>query len=347
MDVRYSEEQVALRDSAVQLAQRLAPHTVAEIDQNERAMKLHAAVESAGWREFRTATEDGSAWGSGVEVALVAEELGRRLADTSFLGPTLAAEFRRLAGAPAASEQETVAFAGGLGDAAVARGGLVPPDAVALDAQGATTAVLLVPDGDRFSLGRATIGSVRQDVDLTRPAFHFSASAPVIALEGQRRPVSPDDLARWRCLGLAATCADLVGAMRGALDLACDYARTRRQYGATIGSFQAVQHLLADALVSVEGSRSIALHAAWAVDALDGPEALKAAVMAKAYCSRAARNVCETAIQIHGGIGNTWDCLAHVYLRRVLVSAEILGGVGTSLDQVLAAHGIGSDHGLR
>jgi len=152
-----------------------------------------------------------------------------------------------------------------------------------------------------------------------------------------------DDLTRWQSLGLAVACADLVGAMRGALTLATDYARERRQYGAAIGSFQAVQHMLADAHVATEGSRSIALHAAWAVDALPADDALGAASAAKAYCARAARSVCETSIQVHGGIGNTWECLAHVYLRRALFSTEVLGGIGDNLQRVLAARGVGGD----
>ncbi len=173
--------------------------------------------------------------------------------------------------------------------------------------------------------------------------------APGVGGDSRRasRALDPDDLDRWTALGLAVTAADLVGVMRGALDLACDYARERRQYGVAIGSFQAVQHLLADALVATEGSRSIALHAAWAVDALPAPDALAAASAAKAYCSRAARAVCETAIQVHGGIGNTWECLAHVYLRRALHSTELLGGVGPNLARVLSAEGLGGDHGLR
>jgi alkylation response protein AidB-like acyl-CoA dehydrogenase len=80
---------------------------------------------------------------------------------------------------------------------------------------------------------------------------------------------------------------------------------------------------------------------------LDGPGALEAASTAKAYCARAARSVCETAIQVHGGIGNTWECLAHVFLRRALLSSEVLGGVGANLARVLAARGIGGDDGLR
>src|SRR5205823_10751746 len=106
---------------------------------------------------------------------------------------------------------------------------------------------------------------------------------------------------------------DLVGTMRGAVDLTVDYAKQRRQYGQPIGSFQAVQHLLADAAVHLEGSRSATLYAAWAADALAPADALAAAASAKANASRAARTVCEIAIQVHGGIGNTWDCLARVH----------------------------------
>jgi alkylation response protein AidB-like acyl-CoA dehydrogenase len=112
--------------------------------------------------------------------------------------------------------------------------------------------------------------------------------------------------------------------------------------------------MLADAHVAMEGSRSIALHAAWAVDALPAGDALAAASAAKAYCARAARSVGETSIQVHGGIGNTWECLAHVFLRRALFSIEVLGGIGDSLQRVLASRGVGGDrlglgveHGLR
>jgi alkylation response protein AidB-like acyl-CoA dehydrogenase len=159
--------------------------------------------------------------------------------------------------------------------------------------------------------------------------------------------ISDDDVVHWTALGLATTCADLVGATQGAIDVAVDHALHRQQYGKPIGSFQAVQHLLADAVVHVEGSRSTTLYAAWAVDALSPTEALGAAAAAKAYSARAARTACEIAIQVHGGIGNTWECLAHVYLRRVLHSTDVLGGVGASLARVLEHSGIRGGNGLR
>ena len=347
MDVRLSPEQVAVRDAAAQVVDRLGPNVVAELDDPERAAKLDAAVEASGWRELRTATDDGTPWASAVEVALVAEELGRGLGDAAFLGATLAAELRRRAGAPPAQGLETVVLAADLAQLCMIDSGSVPPGALAVDAFAAHVALVLVDGADGCSIGTVTLGpgtlgpgTLGPDTrgpDLTRPLAGVPAPGTVTVLGGQTRRLGPDDVAAWQSLGLATTSADLVGVMRGALALAVEYARERRQYGAAIGSFQAVQHLLADALVAMEGARSIALHAAWAVDALPAPEALAAASAAKAYCARAARSVCETAIQVHGGIGNTWDCLAHVFLRRALLSTDVLGGVGPNLDRVLAA----------
>jgi alkylation response protein AidB-like acyl-CoA dehydrogenase len=351
MDVRLSAEQVALRDSAAQVVARLGPHAVGDLDDAERAGKLDAAVAAAGWRELRAATDGGRPWASAVEVGIVAEELGRGLADTAFLGPTLAAELRRLAGAPAATAPETVALLPDLSGPAVAAGGVLAPGAVAIDAAGATSALVLVPDdggGGGHTLAVADLGGPAVPVDLTRPGVALAAATAVtpLALAGEGDDGGPaalpaEALARWTALGLAVTAADLVGTMAGAVHLATDYAKDRRQYGRPIGAFQAVQHLLADAFVATEGARSAARHAAWAVDALPPGDALGAAAVAKAYGARAGRAACEAAIQVHGGIGNTWECLAHVHLRRALLAADVLGGVGPNLDRVLAHRGIG------
>jgi len=346
MDVRLSSEQQALRDSVAQVVDRLGPGAVRDLDDGERSAKLDAAVAASGWRELRVPLVGSVPLASGVEAAIVAEELGRGLADTPFLGPTLAAELRRLAGAPAAGTTETVAFTGSLATVAVADPA-VPTGSVAPDAQGATSALVLVPDGTHYALATVVVDPAGPGTDLTR-AGAVVEPGPAVPVEGRGAcRLSGDDLSTWTALGLALGCADLVGVMRGAVDLAVGYASDRRQFGRPIGSFQAVQHLLADAFVLMEGSRSVALHAAWSVDALGPVGALAAASVAKAYCARAARTVCETVIQVHGGIGNTWECLAHVFLRRALLSTEVLGGVGTSLDRVIAHHGMGGDRGLR
>jgi alkylation response protein AidB-like acyl-CoA dehydrogenase len=151
---------------------------------------------------------------------------------------------------------------------------------------------------------------------------------------GESRRLTRDDLAAWSALGLALTSADLVGIMRGVLDVTVAYAKDRKQYGVAIGAFQAVQHLLAEARCLLEGAVSAALYPAWAVDQLSSDEARAAGRVAKAYCARAARTVCETAVQVHGGIGNTWDCIVHVYLRRALLSSQWFGDDGEQLRQL-------------
>jgi alkylation response protein AidB-like acyl-CoA dehydrogenase len=342
MDVRLSPEQVALRDSAAHVVDRLGPHAVGELDDPERAGKLDDAVAASGWRALRTATDDGAPWASGVEVALVAEELGRGLADAPFLGPTLAAELRRLAGAPPAASPETVALTPDLSALGCRPEGTPAGGCVAVDARGATTALMLVPAAGGHTLGQVALADGVGRVDLTRATVALDPAAAVVPVPDQAQLITDEAQTRWTALGLALTSADLVGTMRGAVQLATDYAKDRRQYGKAIGSFQAVQHLLADAFVAMDGARSAALHAAWAVDALPARDGLAAAAVAKAYGARAARNVCETAIQVHGGIGNTWECLAHVHLRRALLSSDVLGGTGANLARVLDHHGIES-----
>jgi hypothetical protein len=218
--------------------------------------------------------------------------------------------------------------------------------AVGVDAAGATAALLLVETPGGSSLGRVDVTNARFTVDLTRPvATPLPETGPVLL--PRQVTVTKEDFTAWTALAITLTCADLLGAMAGAVQLACNYAKERRQYGQPIGAFQAVQHLLADAHVATEGARSVTRHAAWSVDALGADDALAAASLAKAYCARAARAACETSIQVHGGIGNTWDCLAHVYLRRALTSIDMFGGVGINLTRVLIHHKVGEPHGLR
>ncbi len=167
-------------------------------------------------------------------------------------------------------------------------------------------------------LGREPAASapVHDAVDLTH------SLAGVVESPAELGELSSDDAARWYALALTATTADLVGSARGTLMLATEYAKVREQYGATIGSYQAVRHMLAEGLALIEGSTSVLRHAAWAVDELPPVEAVEAGRIAKIYCARSALTVCETSIQVHGGIGNTWECLAHVYLRRVLTATQ-------------------------
>ncbi|HEX4287703.1 MAG TPA: acyl-CoA dehydrogenase family protein [Trebonia sp.] len=286
MDARLSPEQRDLRAAAARLADSLGPQSVHDLtDEGDgRLARLEKAVAATGWRTLRS---DGA---SGVELAIVAEEFARGLVDVPYLGPALADALQ------ASTEPTTIAV-----------------DGVAVDARGIAQALVL----SGISVSAARAADVIAGVDLTR------VSKELIGPLEQVGVISAERASRWQALALVATTADLLGAARGAHALACDYAKVRAQYGHKIGSYQAVSHPLAEGLALIEGSVSILRYAAWAVDETKPEDAIRAARLAKVYCAKAARTVCETSIQVHGGIGNTWDCLAHVYLRRVLAATEL------------------------
>jgi len=338
MDTRLTPEQAELQRTARQLARQLGPRAVADLDDAKRRERLAEAVRAAGWLELRQDRGDGGPLASGVEAALIAEALGETVADVAFSGPVLAADLARRAGVspvPGAG----VAFAADLVDPAVVSGPETDAPLVAVDA-GAATAYVLVPEGEghRVETSGPSGGS-----DLTRALRPIQAGARVQPVDGS--PLTRDDLDAWTALGLALTSADLVGLMRGVIDASVAYAGERKQYGVAIGSFQAVQHLLAEAHTRMEGAASAAAYPAWAADALAPDEARAAGRVAKAYAARAARTVCETAVQVHGGIGNTWDCMVHVHLRRALLSSQWFGGDGEMLRQLERTR-LGADLGV-
>jgi alkylation response protein AidB-like acyl-CoA dehydrogenase len=125
-------------------------------------------------------------------------------------------------------------------------------------------------------------------------------------------------------LATVAVCGELVGGMEWVLETAVEYARSREQFGRPIGAFQAVQHKCADILYFLESARSAAHAAAWAVSVEDA-DADAAVSVAKAFCSDAAREAGNLGIQVHGGIGFTWEHDLHLYYRRAK-SDEILFG---------------------
>jgi hypothetical protein len=288
MDVRLTAEQQQLRDAAAKLADDLGPGAVSDLADNERIARLDKQVKTTGWRSLRS---DGA---TGVEVAIVAEEFGRRLVDVPFLGPVLADDLARHIDTDA-------------------QGATIAVDDRVIDARGAQRALFL----SGTAVLATGLGDGRTEADLTR------AEASMVGSPVTLGEVSADVAAQWQALALVTTTADLVGIARGAHAVAVDYAKIREQYGKQIGSYQAIAHLLAESLALIEGSVSVLRHAAWAVDELTPAEAIRAAQVAKIYCARATRTVCETAVQVHGGIGNTWECLVHVYLRRALTSTEL------------------------
>ena len=226
MDVRLTAEQQQLRDAAAKLADDLGPAAVQDLDDDRRIARLDKQIAATGWRSLRS---DGA---SGVEVAIVAEEFGRRLVDTPFLGPVLADDLAHRIGTDAGAA--TVAV-----------------DDRAIDARGARRALSLSGN----TVLAADLGAVRDAADLTRAEAELVGSAETLG-------ELPDEAAaRWQALALVTASADLVGIARGAQAVACDYAKIREQYGKQIGSYQAIAHLLAESLEVIQRTSAVILAA--------------------------------------------------------------------------------------
>jgi alkylation response protein AidB-like acyl-CoA dehydrogenase len=320
MDTRDTPEQAELRRTAHRLARELGPRTVADLDDEKRSERLAEAVRDAGWLELRLDGGDGAPFASGIEAAIIADALGEAVADVPFAGPVLAADLARRAGVRP-FEGAVVAFSPDLIDAAVVPGAATDMRFFAVDcaAAGPASAYVLAPEGDGYRLATVEVDGASDGTDLTRAVRPIPAGTSRLPVADPSRLLTRADLDAWAALGLALMSADLVGLMRGVLGASVAYARERRQYGVPIGTFQAVQHLLA--------------------------EARAAGRVAKAYCARAARTVCETAVQVHGGMGTTWDCIVHVHLRRALLSSQWFGDDGEQLRQLERTR-LGVSHGL-
>ena len=235
MDVRLTAEQQQLRDAAAKLADDLGPGAVQDLADESRIARLDKQIEATGWRSLRS---DGA---SGVEVAIVAEEFGRRLVDAPFLGPVLADDLARRIGTDSAGVT-TIAV-----------------DDRAIDARGYQRALLL--SGTTVLAVDLGAGRRRRRLDQGRSRHRGIAGRP---RRGVRRCCRP-----MACARAGHHVGGPGGRSRAArTPLACDYAKIREQYGKAIGSYQAVAHLLAESLALIEGSVSVLRHAAWAVDEL-------------------------------------------------------------------------------
>lgn len=148
-------------------------------------------------------------------------------------------------------------------------------------------------------------------------------------------------LAHGQVVGAALLAAELTGVAAYSLSSTVDYVQQRSQFGRTIGSFQAVKHTLADMMVQVEAARSASLYAAAALD-LGGDEAIEASSIAKAWCGDAANHCTGEAIQLHGGIGFTWEHPAHLYFKRARASFAWLGSPAWHREIVAVRLGLGA-----
>jgi alkylation response protein AidB-like acyl-CoA dehydrogenase len=363
MNLELTEEQVALRDTTQRFLAEKAP-----ISDHVRPLLDDATgTTEAVWRGLADlgttgllVPEDyGGAGMTMVEAGVVAEELGAALHPGPWLSTAVAATralIRLGAGATAPkllagiAEGTTIATIGFLdvanssvaasrhGDDTVLRGEI----AAVPDAAAATVLLVLAEDGDGTGLFAVQTDSPglsvtpERGIDQTRKEFRVALdSAPAQQLAS----VSPDAVTAVVDDVLIAAAADALGAARAVTDLAVEYAKARQQFGQLIGSFQAVQHMCVDMYETVEMARSGVIHALWASDNADAAQRHLAAVRAKAFSGQLA-TVGDTAIQVFGGIGYTWEHDAHLYLKRLLSWSGLLGGPDrylTELGKNLAA----------
>ena len=146
-------------------------------------------------------------------------------------------------------------------------------------------------------------------------------------------------LAHVQTVAAGLLSAELTGVAAFSLASTVDYVQQRVQFGRVVGSFQAVKHTLADMMVQVEAARSASLYAAAAID-LGGEEAVEAASIAKAWCGDAANYCAGEAIQLHGGIGFTWEHPAHLYFKRARSSSQWLGSPAVHRERVARLMGL-------
>jgi alkylation response protein AidB-like acyl-CoA dehydrogenase len=262
-----------------------------------------------GWAGIAVGEEHGGQGMGVVDLCVLLEELGAACAPVPLLGSALAALALDAAGSDDQRERWLGALASGSARGALGDGGLVP------DADGADVVVVVPGDGH----ARLVPGDGIAAVVAIDPTRRHGRVPPNVG-----DPL-PGDAGAVRDRALVAVSAELVGVARRGLEMTLAYVKERKQFGVPVGSFQAVQHRAAQMLLDVEGARAATLFAAWTADA--EPERLPmAAAMAKAWASDAARSVTAAAIQLHGGIGFTWEADVHWLFKRAQVASRFLGG---------------------
>jgi alkylation response protein AidB-like acyl-CoA dehydrogenase len=181
--------------------------------------------------------------------------------------------------------------------------------------------------------------SAMPSLDATRPLGEVVLEGVPVAHDAYLGD-APNSGAMARALdaGVVAMASEQVGGARACLDASVDYAKTRYQFGRPIGSFQAVKHMCANMLVALEHARSVAWHAAATFD--DPDESRISVPLAKSVCSDGFLKIAGDNIQVHGGIGFTWEHDAHLYFKRAKADSLLLGSVDSYRDRLADAIGI-------
>ena len=360
MNFDFTDDQQAIKRTARDfIAARYRPDVV-------RALAEDSAVPSddqwrelaeLGWPGVIIPESDGGLGLGAVELVVIQEELGYAIVPSPFFASVAATSLLVAAGTAAQRERWLRALADGKSRGTLAvwddRAGWAPnhselepssdgtltgtkiavPDAISADF------VVVAGAGGRHYLVETGAPGVEltpeKSLDPTRRLFTLTLSqAPAEPLEP-----APEQIAHAYNTIVTALAAENVGVAQRALEMAVEYAKDRKQFDRPIGSYQAVAHRCAQMLLEVEGARSLSYWAAWALD--HEPEtAARAASMAKAFASDAGYRVTASSLQVHGGIGFTWEHDLHFYLKRAKANAHAFGDARWHRDRVAELAGV-------
>jgi len=367
MEFDLSKPQQLLKDSARELlARQCKPERVRELMETETANddEIWRTISDQGWTGLIIPEEHGGLGLGLLEMAVVSEEIGRACLPGAFLSTLFSAALVERAGSPKQKASYLGAIAAGELKATVAQleasaswnlesikvraerengnfrlsgRKLFVPDAAIAD-----LLICVARNGESHMLlpvGRGAHGlsmKAMPSMDATRKIYEVTfdevsvSETEVFGADGDARGA----LSHAIQVATVALCAEMVGGMQWVLDTTVEYAKTRQQFGRSIGSFQAVQHQCADMLLMTESARSAVYYAAWALTEGDSAAA-RAVSIAKAYCSDATREVGNRGVQIHGGIGFTWEHDLHLYYKRSKAS-EVMFGDATFHRELIA-----------
>jgi alkylation response protein AidB-like acyl-CoA dehydrogenase len=355
MQFGLSESQEFLKDSARKFFAGECP-----ISEVRRLMETETAYDAALWSKLTDQGYTGIVFpeeyggvGLGkVELMLLMEEAGRALLPGPFFSTVvLAGSLLDAVAAPAHKKQYLAPICRGEARATVAfleasanwnpravqltavNGKLTGEKLFVSDAAIADFLIVVARDGVFVvdSKARGLKITPMSGMDLTRKLYVVEFSDTPAEKVG-----SNSNLARAFDVATAALASELVGGMQRTLDITVEYAKTRKQFGKPIGMFQAVQHQCADMYLETESSRSAVYYAGWALEE-NSPDAATAVSVAKMYASDAARTVGNRGIQIHGGMGFTWENDVHLYYRRAKASETAFGDATFHRERIASA----------
>ncbi len=308
MNFEFSDDQQAIKRTARDfLSARYKPEVVRELAGDDRGFTDEQWQEIAGlgWPGVIIPESYGGLGLGAVELVVIMEEMGYALAPAPLFSDACAALLLVDGGSDAQRSKWLPAIASGEARGTVALFADVAPDAGSAD--------FVIADGQLLEDFES---EPIAGLDPTRKLFRFAT--------GSGEPLAEPPSEHAEATILAALAAENVGVAQRTMEMAIEYAKDRKQFDRAIGSYQAVSHRCAQMLLEVEGARSLTYWAAWALDhePATGP---RAAAMAKAYASDAGFRVAASALQVHGGIGFTWEHDLHFYLKRAKSNAYAFG----------------------